>query len=202
MLRSIGTSQGYTFRVYRTRPRSPIAFVALLLFSVAFRVAAADPAAALEPIVLSAGDGHQFAGALEYFEDPDHSLTIQQVAGPEFPDRWVVEQTPALNLGLTSSAVWIRFKVAPPPQLQSEWLLDVDFALTDLVEFYIPDSTGGYRVERAGDSLPHSSWSIPGRAPRFALDLVPGVAQTYYMRVVSENRHAGAVAVGDAAMDR
>jgi signal transduction histidine kinase len=177
------------FRFARGRfDRSAVAASWLFALLGVLSMGIAASAAAFQPVPVGSGDHVlELGGHFQYLEDPDRSLTILQVVSPDLSDRWTVSEETTLNVGLTDSAIWVRFAVAPASDLSHDRMLEIDFALNDEIEFYRSDLAGGYRVERAGDGVPHSGWSFPTRTPQFALGLSPGVEQTFYMRVVSQD---------------
>jgi diguanylate cyclase (GGDEF)-like protein len=72
---------------------------------------------------------------------------------------------------LQDSALWMRVEL-PPLDPSQRWYLSLDASsFTDLVAFYQADTASVWQEQRAGDHIAVDQWSIPGRAPLFAIDL-------------------------------
>ncbi|MBI3814838.1 MAG: hypothetical protein HY279_10315 [Nitrospinae bacterium] len=68
-----------------------------------------------------------------------------------------------------------------------EWLLEIALPTIDYIELYIPESSGGFQVKRAGRSMPFNERDIGHR--NFVFPLIPAqeLEQTYYLRFKSED---------------
>ncbi len=88
-----------------------------------------------------------------------------------------------VNLGLTSSAWWLRLDL-PRELLSSEgpWLLELAWPLVDEATLYSTRPDGRVGVQRAGRRVPIAEWPLAYRLPTFRVE--PGAA-TYYLRVES-----------------
>ena len=79
-------------------------------------------------------------------------------------------------------AIWYRLQL-PAVTMPARAMLTVTFPGTDSVELFRPDGAGGWRAQRAGDSLPVSQWPVPYLYPAFAFTLQPQELQSTYLRV-------------------
>jgi diguanylate cyclase (GGDEF)-like protein len=79
-------------------------------------------------------------------------------------------------------AVWYRLQlpVVAAPALA---VFTVPFGGMDNVELFRPEGAGGWREQRAGESLPVSQWPLRYLHPAFAFTLQPGEAQPTYLRI-------------------
>jgi signal transduction histidine kinase len=66
---------------------------------------------------------------------------------------------------------------------ESQWLLEIDFAPLDLVDFYIRDSSEHWIHRTAGDRLPLNVRKIPHRHPVFSFDIGQGETKTIYLHI-------------------
>lgn len=89
-----------------------------------------------------------------------------------------------VNLGLTSSAWWLRIDL-PPESFSSEgpWLLELAWPLVDEATLYSTRVDGRPRVQRAGRRVPIAEWPLAYRLPAFRVE--PGDGATHYLRVES-----------------
>jgi serine phosphatase RsbU (regulator of sigma subunit) len=151
-------------------------------------VAAAVPAGPI--LKLSQGIDRYFLGSyLAYIEDPQKRLTIDDVSSPRMSVRFVKHAGKMLNLGLNSSAYWIRFTVDAFEEQTSpeKWLLYFDWPnRIDYATLYIPKSPGaGWLTKEVGSILPTGPDPQPSTPTAFLPP--PGYTQplTFYLRVES-----------------
>jgi hypothetical protein len=131
---------------------------------------------------------------LAYLEDPQKKLTIDDVSSPPMSVRFVKHAGKILNLGLNSSAYWIRFTIdAFKDQTEQQtWLLYFDWPnRIDYATLYIPKFPDtGWFTKEVGRILPTGLDPQPSTPIAF---LPPeGFIQpvTFYLRVESsEAKH-------------
>jgi serine phosphatase RsbU (regulator of sigma subunit) len=152
-----------------------------------------EPAAAVsaEPILLLTPDiGRYFLGPyLAYLEDPQKKLTIEDVSSPQMSAHFVRHTGKMLNLGLNSSAYWIRFTVDAYKDQTSrnKWLLYFDWPnKIDYATLYIPKfSDAGWFTKEVGRILPTG----PDPQPSTPIAFLPPESLiqpvTFYLRVES-----------------
>ncbi len=80
------------------------------------------------------------------------------------------------------AAVWYRLQL-PVVAAPARAVFTVPFGGMDNVELFRPDGAGGWRAQRAGESLPVSQWPLRYLHPAFAITLQPGETQPTFLRV-------------------
>lgn len=117
--------------------------------------AAAAPARAiaLDPTV----ERHDLTGALEILEDPGGTWTIADVTAAPLSRRFEpVEELP-LDLGITSSAYWLRFTLLGGPVAASGWTLSAETYYIDSFQVYTPDPAAAH-----DGATGRRSWQVRG----------------------------------------
>jgi two-component system, sensor histidine kinase LadS len=79
---------------------------------------------------------------------------------------------------LATGSLWMRVDL-PALDKEHRWYLSLDAsAFTDLAVFYQENASGNWKEQKAGDHVPVAEWSVPARAPTFAIDpnTTPGTA--------------------------
>jgi hypothetical protein len=144
------------------QPHRSLSAVAVVLVCIAWWGLAGHSSAAApaQPVLkLSPDSDHYFIGSyLSYMEDPQRRLTIEDAASPPYSMRYAGHTGKMLNLGLNSSAYWIRFTidasaVKVPPE---KWLLYFDWPnRIDHATLYIPKfPKSGWLTREVGSILP------------------------------------------------
>ena len=112
---------------------------------------------------------------LEYaiFTTEKAEYSIDQVASPEFADKFISHEQPIFNFGLISEIHWIRFRLpdlSSQEDALSEQVLSFDYGLDD-IKVFIPVEQANHLVSLQGgfDSYPHND-ELAGLSPAF---LVP-----------------------------
>ena len=171
-----------------------VAFILMIVIGqgIAGSAAAAPP----EPILQLTPDADRyFLGPyLAYLEDPQQKLTIEDVSSPQIAARFVQHTGKILNLGLNSSAYWVRFSIDAfqDQTLKRTWLLYFDWPnRIDFATLYIPKfPDSGWFTKEVGRILPSGLDPQPSTPAAF---LPPeGFIQpvTFYLRVESsEAKH-------------
>ena len=132
---------------------------------------------------------YHVAPFLRYLEDPQHTLTVAEVAAPAAAARFQPVKISAvddINFGYSHSAYWLALPLKPAADAPAEWLLEIGYPSLDRVEVYVPLRHGGFTMQTAGDLQPFSERPFPHRNLVFPLRLTPGVAQIVYLRVTSQ----------------
>jgi serine phosphatase RsbU (regulator of sigma subunit) len=163
-------------------------------------------AALAEPILQLTPDiDHYFLGPyLAYLEDPQKELAIEDVSSPQMTNRFVQHTGKILNLGLNSSAYWIRFTIDAfkDQTSQQKWLLYFDWPnRIDYATLYIPKfPDGGWFTKEVGRILPSGLDPQPSTPTAFLPH--EGFIQpiTFYLRVESsEAKHLPLQILNDKA---
>lgn len=133
-----------------------------------------------------------------YLEDPTGTLSVDQAAAKR--DRFIAARTSTPNFGFTDSAYWFRLELSRTADDRRSWYLEIGYPPLDSIELYWKpaDAEGKNRYQRlvAGDQIPFGSRVI--REPQFILplDLAPGQAREFLLRV----RSVGAMTVPMAVL--
>jgi PAS domain S-box-containing protein len=135
----------------------------------------------------------------DVMEDQSRNLTIEDVAKPEFGQRFRPAGPKTLSFGMTHSAVWLRFTVvdvsSPSDGHPREWLLDMGWSYLEHVDLYTPyaenndweNGRRGWTVKSAGQLAGEASRDDPlGLLCVFRLPLDLQTPRTFYVRVESE----------------
>jgi len=163
----------------------------ILVFMTCGGIPGPVAAAPAEPILQLTPDiDRYFLGPyLAYLEDPQKKLTIDDVSAPQMSARFVKHTGKMLNLGLNSSAYWIRFTVdAFENQIsQEKWLLyfgwpnTIDYATLHMPKF--PDA--GWFAKEVGRILPTGPDPQPSTPAAFLPPESFIQPVTFYLRVES-----------------
>jgi len=149
-----------------------------------------------EPILLLTPETDRyFLGPyLAYLQDPQKSLTIDDVSSSQMSARFVRHTGKILNLGLNSSAYWIRFTLDAfkDQTSQKKWLLYFDWPnRIDYATLYIPKyPESGWFTKEVGRILPTGRDPQPSTPTAFLPPEAFIQPVTFYLRVESsEAKH-------------
>jgi diguanylate cyclase (GGDEF)-like protein len=166
-----------------TAARALVAFARAVLATLCLQASLlAAPAAAAELLTLGVDPGPvSMVASLDTWLDTGGQATVEMVeAGPQSPGF-----TP-LRAGkpqiLDNAALWLRFDaVIDDPRFH--WKLELPMSGVDKIALYYRDNLGRWVVQRAGDTLPMSTWPLPGRFPALSLSPEQGQTVRYYLRI-------------------
>ena len=170
----------------------PVRTVVLLLFLAVLvlpSVAKAQNACRDGQIMLDHNTGSipDLGECLWYLEDPEQSLTIDEVraAGGE---RLTRHQGGVLNFGYTGSAYWTRFDLSTRRLTsRSDWILELALPLVDDVRLYLVRDGQLVEQRQTGylDSWDDRDLAVPN--PTFRLRLSPDTVTTVFLRITNTN---------------
>lgn len=100
---------------------------------------------------------------LDYFEDEENSLTIDDVIGPTIP--WERSRQAIPTLGISSSSFWFSLELSSEDLAGEKLLLVLDSPTIDRLEYYIVVNGNLVRQETMGDTVAIGSLSHPYRVP-------------------------------------
>jgi serine phosphatase RsbU (regulator of sigma subunit) len=185
---------GYSKIACRCRSLAGVAVILVLMTCGGIPgPAAAAPAETI--LQLTPDKDRYFLGPyLAYLEDPQKKLTIDEVSSPKMSARFVQHAGKILNLGLNSSAHWIRFSVDAfkDQTAQRTWLLYFDWPnRIDYATLYIPKfPDGGWFTKEVGRILPSGLDPQPSTPTAFLPPESFIQTVTFYLRVESsEAKH-------------
>lgn len=140
-------------------------------------------AAAVTLVVDSRDGSYPLAPVVEYLEDRDGSLSIEDLRRPEVASRFRRSEHPEhdLNFGYSTSVYWLRLNFQATSA--SPWLLEVAFPSLDRVDAYLGEDRPPLL---AGDLQAFAARPIRHRNLVFPLDLPAGQALPVVLRVKSQ----------------
>ena len=120
--------------------------------------------------------------SIEYLEDRNGTLGIDQVMKITDAGEWKANTRDYVGFGYTRSAYWFKFTLSNSRTSPGRLLLEIDFPSLDFIDLYFPADRGGYGVLKTGDRLSFSTREIKDRNFIFPLNPAPGDG-TYYLRI-------------------
>jgi two-component system, sensor histidine kinase LadS len=128
-------------------------------------------------------DQYRVGALVDLLEDPTGERTIEDVAGSEAAPQFRPSTSDVPRFGLTAAAYWARLRIEDRCSRARGWRLEIGFAPLDVVELYVREASGSFRVKRAGFEVPFDQWEIDHRNPTFTLPLESGATAEIYLRV-------------------
>ncbi len=155
------------------------------LLQLAFFIMAVSVAnaALLTPLLLDDKHSHNLSGHLEFLTDPTCQLTVQQVVDRSDWSGPVHKQV--LNLGITKSAVWLRFFLTNQANTTQKFYVSFEYPVANSVTFYTKSPSGFFEEQHAGSTIPASGHVVPDRHFLFPLSIEAGKTVPIYMRIQS-----------------
>lgn len=156
------------------------------LLSLALALSAWAQGGTAPPVILTdAQNQYTIAPNVEILRDPTRQLTIEDVTAPAFAERFTPNRQETPNLGITTDAVWIRFRVKNASSAVNRWLLALHEQRHGKIDLYLPQPDGSFLDKRTGRNLPFTSRDVPDREFVFYLDPPVGAEETVYLRLES-----------------
>ncbi|WP_195763777.1 adenylate/guanylate cyclase domain-containing protein [Pseudoduganella rivuli] len=116
-------------------------------------------------------------------EDPSGAMTLAQVLDAERAGRFKPGST---NVGMSTSAYWMRFTVQAPTQPPGAVLwFDTGNRTLQEITLYQPDGHGGWRAIATGSQQPYMQRPLPTDQFVFPVTLQAGAETVLYLRVRS-----------------
>jgi hypothetical protein len=110
---------------------------------------------------------------LELLEDPDGTLSFDDVRGPDNAQRFEGLGQQSANFGFTESAWWVRLRLENPGDKAVSTVIRQDYPLIDRIDFWSVDADGHWQQVATGDRLPFDTRPINNRAFLFPVDVPP-----------------------------
>jgi len=126
---------------------------------------------------------------LDILEDSTGNLTITDISSAPYTSQFNPSQTDVPNLGLTTSAYWVRFQLQNNTVQPQTWLLELNFANNlQYIDFYhpLPNQTD-FEQHLNGTARPFFQQEISYQNSAFKINLPPHTNQTFYLRVQSNS---------------
>ncbi|HZI24623.1 MAG TPA: sensor histidine kinase [Chryseolinea sp.] len=132
-----------------------------------------------QPLELTESGRIAVGNRMGYWQDTTDTVAIDNVEGFEFN---TLKKQGIPNFGFDYSAYWFKLELSNN-STQTEWLLEIDFAPLDQVDFYIQDSTAKWVHMTGGDLLPLRVRDVTHRHPVFPFTLQVDQTQTVYLHI-------------------
>jgi diguanylate cyclase (GGDEF)-like protein len=141
----------------------------------------AIPATAqIERLILDSGKGPlELTSSLEVWVDHGGRTPLQKIEDGGLPFTPIVRGQKYL---LSNAAFWLRFD-AIVKDSKAHWKLELPMTGADKTTLYYRNAEEQWVEQQAGDTLPMSAWSQPGRYPVFALSQETDKTVRYYLRI-------------------
>lgn len=146
-----------------------------LAFCLASGAAKAQPS---EPITVAEIATHsQMRGHVDYYLDPEQTLTFEQVSAPDFAPKFKPILTKTADFGYTSDSIWLRFSVQSTPQAGEIWRLHFRENFLKILDVYqVPQSGPARLLEHHTPDSPFGARTI--RYPEVVVGFQMSPAQT------------------------
>jgi len=144
----------------------------------------------LNPIILTDSNGYYALGRhIEYLEDPEQSLTINDMNQKNISSQFITSYSDILNFGFSNSAYWFRFNIVSRSEESKKmnWLIEIAYPRLSNVELYEPLPSGEYKMKSINLNEPITKRAFKTNHYVFQLSINADQAMTYYLRVVSES---------------
>jgi len=130
-------------------------------------------------------DSIQLGRFVEYLEDADGSLTIEQARLGALS--WVKSQRDVLSFGYSASAYWVRVDLSQTGEQSASYLLEIAYPVLDHVDVYVIENDLQIAHYTMGDQQPY--FQRPADHPNFLAPVVvhPDVITTVYLRILSSS---------------
>ena len=120
---------------------------------------------------------------LEIFEDQTRKLTIEDVVDRGFTP----SNKKKPNLGVKTSAIWVRFRVENQASVTQKWILTLNNARVGTVDFYsYQGDKKGFKIIKTGRFLPFATRELNHRFFIFSLPFTENNEKTIYLRLTSK----------------
>lgn len=121
---------------------------------------------------------------LDYYEDSDASLGIEDILNQPIPWQRSTETIP--TMGIANSAFWFHIQLSSRATIDEPLVLSVDSAVMDRIEFYILVDGELRSQEIAGDTVSFTEITYPYRIPVVPFELgSAGQTTDIYIRAYS-----------------
>ncbi len=120
---------------------------------------------------------------LQYLEDPEHALTLEQVREPS--QTWLPNGKTAFNRGYSKSTWWLRTQLSNPDPTSKPRLLEIGYAALDAIDIFIVDNGVHLQTLKMGDKLPYAQRPVDHRFFIAPITWQPNQTLDIYLRVRS-----------------
>jgi len=158
-------------------------FFPTILVFLALTCTCAQAAVPVDPQV----EQSSLEGQFEYLIDPGGALTITDILRERFQNRFLLAPRNLLNLGLSSSACWVKLNLRNNTDQTIIKILSYDIPLIERLDAFLPDEQGRYSRRRGGFAVPLRDREIKLQAFHeiAQLTFAPHEQKTVYVRLQS-----------------
>jgi AraC-like DNA-binding protein len=119
---------------------------------------------------------------VEFLKDESGKLTVAEVAGPVYRNRWFKTKELYPGFGWTRAAIWARFTIVNETNKSLPFFLEHAYPLIDNLQLHAPDLFGADHIIQTGDSHVFSMRPYDARTFVFPLESEARSVKTYYLR--------------------
>jgi diguanylate cyclase (GGDEF)-like protein len=121
---------------------------------------------------------------LEFLEDKDSNLTINQISSSEFSNRFKHSDLDPPAFGFSDSTRWGRLQLQNLDEQDTEWILSLEHPQIDHISLYLPNpkQLGNWIIKSTGLLYPFSSRDVSDRLPAFHINISAETTQNIYLR--------------------
>lgn len=151
-----------------------------------FRPDLASASVANPPLLILTDDIHIYllGSYLDYLEDPQGTLSLDQVRSAEYEKKFKRGTQDILNFGLTDSVYWLRLRVRNDAPITTKWRLELNRPSMNTVVLYLPtEDNSQYNEKKTGYIYPFSTRDVQEESFVFRLPLPPHSEQVIYLQV-------------------
>jgi hypothetical protein len=122
---------------------------------------------------------------IDYFEDTHNNLTISEIKGSVFSDKFKVNKGATPVTHDPGSTWWFRIRIGTDPQSKNNWMLEFFDQTIDSITVYSPDKQNHYSATLLGSSRPFIARFYHHK--NFSLNISNNLSgiQVYYFRIKS-----------------
>jgi len=128
----------------------------------------------------------KLSDSLDLLEDRVGDLDVVAVSAAPVDARFISAKLESTNIGFSTAAWWVRFRVSNPADTSRLVYLRQDYPLIDSLDLYEPTTDGGWRQHSTGDRKPFSSRDVQHKDFLFPLMLPAHSETTFYLRYASQ----------------
>ncbi|MDY6797510.1 MAG: 7TM-DISM domain-containing protein, partial [Pseudomonadota bacterium] len=139
------------------------------------------------PVIQLAGQGTGLGPYLEFLEDPEGQLTLEDIRAGAGGDQWVRPGTKVPGFGYTGSTYWARLMLPSAPAYDDDFLLEISYPVLDRVIVHVLQ--GGERVSyfHLGDRMPYHERPVDHPNLIFPVTLAQDQPTEVYLQVTSSS---------------
>lgn len=120
---------------------------------------------------------------IEYLEDKDQSLSIEEVQNPELDDQFKKSTRDILNFGFSKSAYWLRFQIKAKSDM-TRYLL-IENPASDHIGFFESSNGKDFTSRLTGDTMPFHSREIANRNFIIKMNIKKDTEYSYFIRLTN-----------------